>query len=69
VEKDYLTLKRASASRPSGEWSEDDFDVLVEGVVVGRIRHCITGRDALDVDPRLRAPQRSQAHPRLCGNT
>jgi hypothetical protein len=37
VEKDYLTLKRTSASRPSGEWSDDDFDVLVEGVVVGRI--------------------------------
>jgi hypothetical protein len=28
VEKDYLILKRASASRPSGEWNEDDFDVL-----------------------------------------
>jgi hypothetical protein len=27
VEKDYLILKRASASRPSGEWNEDDFDV------------------------------------------
>jgi hypothetical protein len=37
MEKDYLTLKRASASRPSGEWSEDDYDVLAEGVVVGRI--------------------------------
>jgi hypothetical protein len=36
VEKDYLTLKRTSASRPSGEWSDDDFDVLGEGVVVGR---------------------------------
>ena len=34
---DYLTLKRASASRPSGEWSDDDYDVLAEGVVVGRI--------------------------------
>jgi hypothetical protein len=27
MEKDYLILKRASASRPSGEWNEDDFDV------------------------------------------
>jgi hypothetical protein len=26
-----LILKRASASRPSGEWSEDDFDVLEDG--------------------------------------
>jgi hypothetical protein len=32
-----LVLKRASASRPSGEWSEDDCDVLADGVVVGRI--------------------------------
>ena len=37
MEKDYLTLKRGSTSRPSGEWSEDDYDVLAEGVVVGRI--------------------------------
>jgi hypothetical protein len=28
MDKDYLTLKRASASRPSGEWSDDDFDAL-----------------------------------------
>jgi hypothetical protein len=33
-----LILKRASASRPSGEWNEDDFDVLADGVVVGRIK-------------------------------
>jgi hypothetical protein len=32
-----LVLKRASASRPSGEWNEDDFDVLADGKVVGRI--------------------------------
>jgi len=37
MEKDYLTLKRASASRPSGEWNDDDYDVLADGVVVGRI--------------------------------
>jgi hypothetical protein len=37
MEKDYLVLKRASASRTSGKWSEADFDVLAEGVVVGRI--------------------------------
>jgi hypothetical protein len=34
---DYLILKRASASRSSGEWNDDDFDVLADGVVVGRI--------------------------------
>ena len=32
-----LILKRASASRPSGEWNEDDYDVLTDGAVVGRI--------------------------------
>jgi hypothetical protein len=37
MEKDYLILKRASASRPSGEWNDDDYDVLAEGAVVGRI--------------------------------
>ena len=33
----HLILKRATASRLSGEGSEDDFDVLADGVVVGRI--------------------------------
>ena len=37
MESDYLILKRASASRPSGEWNDDDYDVLADGVVVGRI--------------------------------
>ena len=37
MEKDYLIPKRASVSRPSGEWSDDDFDVLANGEVVGRI--------------------------------
>jgi len=37
VDKDYLILKRASASRLSGQWNDDDFDVLAEGAVVGRI--------------------------------
>ena len=34
-----LILKRASASRSSGQWSDDDFDVLEGGVIVGRIFH------------------------------
>ena len=37
MDKDYLVLKRASASRQSGEWNEDDFDVLADGIVVGRL--------------------------------
>jgi hypothetical protein len=30
-------LFAASASRPSGEWSDDDFDVLADVAAVGRI--------------------------------
>jgi hypothetical protein len=37
MDKDYLVLKRASASRPSGEWGDDDYDVVADGAVVGRI--------------------------------
>jgi hypothetical protein len=32
-----LTLKRASTSRPSGQSSDEDYDVLADGKVVGRI--------------------------------
>jgi hypothetical protein len=32
-----VLLKRASASRSSGEWNDDDFDVVANGAVVGRI--------------------------------
>ncbi len=32
-----LLLKRASVSRPSGEWNDDDYDVVADGDVVGRI--------------------------------
>ena len=35
--RSQLILKRASASRSSGEWSDDDYDVLADGAVVGRI--------------------------------
>jgi hypothetical protein len=43
MDKDYLVLKRASASRSSGEWSDDDYDVLAGGVVVGRILKSAAG--------------------------
>ena len=37
MEKDYLVLnKRASVSRP-GKRRDDDYDVLADGVAVGRI--------------------------------
>src|SRR5262249_13800209 len=32
-----LILKRASLSRSSGQWSDDDYDVFEDGVKVGRI--------------------------------
>ena len=32
-----LILTRASVSRPSGHWRDDDYDVFENGVVVGRI--------------------------------
>jgi hypothetical protein len=32
-----LTLKRASKSRPSGQWSDDDYDVFDGGQHIGRI--------------------------------
>jgi hypothetical protein len=32
-----LILKRPSASRPSGEGNDKDYDVLADGAVVGRI--------------------------------
>jgi hypothetical protein len=32
-----LILKHASASQPFGHWRDDDYDVLEDGVVVGRI--------------------------------
>jgi hypothetical protein len=32
-----LILKRASASRLSGEWEDDNCDVFTDGIVVGRI--------------------------------
>jgi hypothetical protein len=32
-----LILQHASTSRSSGEWNDDDYDVLAAGAVVGRI--------------------------------
>ena len=63
--KDYLTLKRASASRPSGQWDDDDFDVLCNGEVVGRIfkaNACAPLGIAVDVDVYFPASGRSATH-------
>jgi hypothetical protein len=37
MDKDYLILKRAAASSLFSERGDDDYDVLCEGAVVGRI--------------------------------
>ena len=38
-----LILKSASKSGPSGEWNEDDYDVVADGLVVGRIMKAAAG--------------------------
>jgi hypothetical protein len=52
-----LILKRASASRPPGEWNDDEYDVVADGVAVGRIMEGrrLARRNAMDVDACLRA--------------
>jgi hypothetical protein len=49
-----LVLKRGSASRSSGQWRDDDYDVLENGVVVGRIsKELVAPQDPpLDVGER-----------------
>jgi hypothetical protein len=58
-----LVLKRASASRPSGEWNDEDFNVLAD-CVVGRIFKANAARSKLlDVDVDLPTPSsRSPMH-------
>jgi len=36
MEKDHL-LERPALSRPSGQWHDNDFDVVANGEIVGRI--------------------------------
>jgi hypothetical protein len=62
VKMPALILKRASASRISGEWNDDDFDVLADGAVVGRIMKAA----AVPVgNARLRTPRGLHADARL----
>jgi hypothetical protein len=61
-----LILKRASACRPSDDWNDDDYDVLAEGAVVGRIfKANAAGWLALDVDFSLRTSRGPHADTRL----
>jgi hypothetical protein len=34
---EQLILKRAKSSRTSGQWQDEDYDVLTDGKVIGRI--------------------------------
>jgi hypothetical protein len=62
-----LTLKRAFLSRPSGQWSDDDFDVLADGVAVGRIMNAAAAPVGLPwlwtygFDPLARKPAHGYA--------
>ena len=64
-----LILKRAKVSRPSGQWRDDDYDVLEDGVVVGRIFLVPTAPDgrpwvwttSLRLSPRLHADAGSES--------
>ena len=47
MDKDYLILKRASASHSSGEWNDGDFDVLANSEVAGRIFEANAGQFAM----------------------
>jgi hypothetical protein len=51
-----LLLKRPSASRPSGEWNDEDYDLLADGIVVGHIMrvHAARAPRAATPPPRRR---------------
>jgi hypothetical protein len=61
-------LRWKSAWHVSGNWNEDDFDVLASGEVVGRIFKvpCSSGWLALDMDAYVRLSRGSNADARLC---
>src|SRR5215471_20306093 len=65
-----LILKSANASRPSGEWNDDDYDVLAEGIVVGRIMNAAAcaGGHVMVVDARVRIPRGPHPDARLRGD-
>jgi hypothetical protein len=53
MDKDYLLLKRAALSRSSGQRSDDDFDVLADGAVVGRIVKANDSRPSVALESYL----------------
>jgi hypothetical protein len=64
----YLMLKRALVSRPSGEWNDDDFDMLADGALVGRILKVNAApiENTVDVDAGLLVSRRSHAEAWIC---
>jgi hypothetical protein len=57
--------KSASASRPSAQWNEDDYDVLADGAVVGRIMNAAAHQTRSSRCRRLfnqRRPRAQQAY-------
>jgi len=64
-----LILKHASASRPSGEWNDDDFDVLADGAVVGRIMKAAASPVETPWLWTLAfGITKTAPHPRICGD-
>jgi hypothetical protein len=66
-ERRFTDPETRLASRPSGPWNDDDYDVLADGVVIGSIFNAKTapvGR-AVDVDVAIPAQQGPHANTRL----
>jgi hypothetical protein len=61
-----LIPKRASASRQGGEWNDDDYDVLDDGVVIGRI-YRRAGAPEDPADPKTVAATRGRPDARRQG--
>jgi hypothetical protein len=47
-----LILKLSKASRPFGQWRDDDYDVICEGAVVGGLPVARAAKSAMDVEVR-----------------
>jgi hypothetical protein len=70
VAKWTRTISSSSVRLPlvhPGEWNDDDYDVLANGTVVGRILKSAAAPVGmpLALDAGLRPPRRSHAHLRL----
>jgi hypothetical protein len=61
-----LILKRAKVSRPSGQWRDDDYDVICKGAMVGRVfLSPAVPQDRRDVDAGPRLSRRPYADARI----